>query len=88
MRAHVRQTEKLTKTPNKAKEGAARSVPSGADADTKALEKDLSAALGMKVQIDHKEGTEAGSLVVRYASLEDLDEVCRRLSVTTGAGEI
>ena len=84
----VRQTEKLTKTPNKAKEGAARSVPSGADADTKALEKDLSAALGMKVQIDHKEGTEAGSLVVRYASLEDLDEVCRRLSVTTGAGEI
>ena len=84
----VRQTEKLTKTPNKAKEDAARSVPSGADADTKALEKDLSAALGMKVQIDHKEGTEAGSLVVRYASLEDLDEVCRRLSVTTGAGEI
>jgi ParB family chromosome partitioning protein len=50
------------------------------DADTKALEGDLSASLGMKVSLDHKPGGEEGQLVVRYKSLEQLDELCRLLS--------
>tara|TARA_R110002094_G_scaffold41099_6_gene53515 strand:- start:5091 stop:5990 length:900 start_codon:yes stop_codon:yes gene_type:complete len=49
------------------------------DADTKALEGDLSASLGMKVQLDHAPGDEAGALTIRYKSLEELDELCRLL---------
>ena len=50
------------------------------DADTKALEGDLSASLGMKVEIDHDKGQESGRLVIRYGSLDDLDDLCMRLS--------
>ena len=49
------------------------------DADTKALEGDLSANLGMKVSLSHKPGQESGQLVVQYKSLEELDELCRLL---------
>ena len=50
------------------------------DADTKALEGDLSAALGMKVAINHKADSEEGQVVLNYSSLEELDELCRILS--------
>ena len=56
------------------------------DADTRAAERDLAAALGMKVSIDHVADGEAGSVTVRYGSLEQFDELCRRLLVTTGTG--
>lgn len=49
------------------------------DADTKALEGDLSAALGMNVHLNHTEGEEAGSLTIQYKTLEELDELCRLL---------
>lgn len=52
------------------------------DADTKALEGDLSASLGMKVRIDHKPGREDGQFVISYTSLDELDELCRLLSQT------
>ncbi|MDQ0313737.1 ParB/RepB/Spo0J family partition protein [Amorphus orientalis] len=48
------------------------------DADTRALEKRLSAALGLKVTVAHRP-TGAGELKVRYRTLEQLDEVIRRL---------
>ncbi|MEO0937389.1 MAG: ParB/RepB/Spo0J family partition protein [Pseudomonadota bacterium] len=50
------------------------------DADTKALEEDLSAGLGMKVHLDHKPGAEAGQMVIAYKTLEELDDLCRKLS--------
>lgn len=50
------------------------------DPDTLALEGDLSAALGMKVSIDHKGGGEAGQLTIKYADLEGLDRLCGLLS--------
>lgn len=50
------------------------------DADTKALEGDLSAAVGMKVRIEHKPGGESGRLSIEYGTLEDLDAICRLLS--------
>lgn len=50
------------------------------DADTKALEGDLSAALGMKVVLDHKPGKESGQMTLHYKSLDELDELCRALS--------
>lgn len=47
------------------------------DADTRALEKTLGDALGMVVTIDHRGS--GGELKVRYKSLEQLDDLCRRL---------
>lgn len=48
------------------------------DADTKALEKTLSEALGLKVDIQHK-GDKGGSLVISYKTLDQLEDICRRL---------
>ncbi|MEX0300550.1 MAG: ParB/RepB/Spo0J family partition protein [Kordiimonas sp.] len=49
------------------------------DADTVALEKDLSAAVGLKVSIDH-EG-ETGKVTISYDDLDQLDELCSKLGV-------
>lgn len=82
----VRDTERLVK---KAAQGEAAPKAKSAsrpkddkDADTKALEGDLSAALGMKVAVEHKEGTEQGKIVISYNNLDQLDDICRRLSAT------
>jgi ParB family chromosome partitioning protein len=48
------------------------------DADTAALENDLSEVLGVHVEIRDAGG--AGELRIRYASLEQLDDLCRRLT--------
>jgi len=53
------------------------------DADTRALEADLSAALRMKVSIDHDAGGESGKLVISYEDFDGLDELCRKLSVVS-----
>lgn len=50
------------------------------DPDTRALEDDLSAALGLKVSLDHKPGTEAGQLVINYDTLDQLDDLCGRIT--------
>ncbi|OUS37849.1 chromosome partitioning protein ParB [Rhodobacterales bacterium 56_14_T64] len=50
------------------------------DADTRALENDLSAILRMGVSIDHKTGGESGSVTISYDSLDQLDELCGVLS--------
>jgi ParB family chromosome partitioning protein len=47
------------------------------DADTAALEKRLSDALGLAVTIDHR--GQGGVLTIRYRGVEQLDEVIRRL---------
>ena len=49
------------------------------DADTKALEASLSNMLGLKVQILDK-GEKGGELKIIYRTLEQLDDVCRRLN--------
>ncbi len=51
------------------------------DADTRALESDLSANLHMSVQIDHLPSGEGGKLTISYRSLDQLDLLCRVLSV-------
>jgi ParB family chromosome partitioning protein len=48
------------------------------DADTRAIEKTLSDALGLRVAI-HGNG-ESGELRIRYETLEHLDSLCRRLT--------
>jgi ParB family chromosome partitioning protein len=47
------------------------------DADTLALEKALSDATGLKVTISH--GQKGGEIRIAYRTLEQLDEICRRL---------
>ncbi len=58
----------------------ARNLDAGKDADTRALEKDLSAILAMKVSISHKAGTESGQVVLTYENLDQLDDLCAKLS--------
>ncbi|KAA0913331.1 ParB/RepB/Spo0J family partition protein [Aquicoccus porphyridii] len=78
----VRETEKLVKkgaAPKTQKSGARQ--PAEKDADTVALEGDLSANLGMKVTVNHDTGQESGQVTIRYTSLDDLDELCRKLTL-------
>jgi ParB family chromosome partitioning protein len=63
-------------------EAAGRPVQSRArlrkDADTVALEKRVSDALGLSVSVDHR--GKGGTVHIKYRDLEQLDEVLRRLS--------
>lgn len=79
----VRETERLAKAAHGERAGAgAPRKSSGAekDADTRVLEQDLSANLGMKVVIDHK-GLDGGVLTISYRGLDQLDELCQILSI-------
>ena len=79
----VRETEKLARetssTPKRVKSGAG-SNRFEKDADTRALEADLSANLRMGVSINHEPGGDRGVLTIRYNTLDDLDNLCRTLS--------
>jgi len=71
---NVRETEKLAKgtpTPKPA------TSPAPKDADTVALERDLSNLLGLNVLITAK--GEQGSLTLKYKTLDQLEDVLRRL---------
>ena len=76
---NVRQVEALVR---RVTEGGRQKKPSPAvsgegAADIAALEQDLTDALGMKVDLADRGGK--GELTLRYGSLEQLDELCRRL---------
>ncbi|WP_417230905.1 ParB/RepB/Spo0J family partition protein [Brevundimonas sp.] len=76
---NVRQAEALARQaaegPKPARAGSERDT--GGSADVAALEQDLADALGLKVQLVDRRGK--GELTIRYASLEQLDDLCRRL---------
>lgn len=76
----VRDVERLARKSDDAPK-APKARPETKDADTRALEQDLSAALDMGVSIDHDTGGASGRLTIRYGTLEELDEICRRLSM-------
>ncbi|WP_102106614.1 ParB/RepB/Spo0J family partition protein [Oceaniglobus roseus] len=77
----VRQTEALAKSPKPDHAPRTPTPPKQEkDADTRALELDLSATVGLTVRIDHAPGQESGKVTIAYATLEELDEVCRLLS--------
>ena len=83
---NVRQTERLVQDERQpaakvsavGKPAAAPAPPK--DADTMALERDLSALLGLKVTISFQ--GQGGSLTIHYQTLEQLDDVLQRLSQT------
>ena len=70
----VRDAERLAK--NASQKNAVKKVKiKEKPADTVILETDLSAALKMKVLIDHEVGKENGLISISYRSLEDLDRI-------------
>ncbi len=75
---NVRQTEILARQSNgAAKVNKPKRATFESSADVQALEQDLADALGIKVELRDKDGW--GELTLRYGSLEQLDELCRRL---------
>jgi len=75
---NVRQVEALAQERAQASGKTAKSrARTSKDADTAALEKRLSDALGLTVTIDHR--GQGGVLSIRYRAVEQLDEVIRRL---------
>jgi ParB family chromosome partitioning protein len=77
----VREVEKLVKGQPASKSAGTKLPGAPAkDADTRALEADLSANLRMKVRIEHAPGGQSGELSISYGNLEDLDMLCRLLS--------
>ncbi len=73
----VRQAEALAQMPAAAQREHRPPAAAQKDADMLALEKLLSDTIGMKVSISHKD--RGGELRVAYRTLEQLDDLCRRL---------
>lgn len=79
----VRQVEARAKAAAEETDAAkpVRKAPdTQADADTRVLEGDLSAAIGMRVKISHSGPEGSGEVRIRYKTLDDLDRLCRRLA--------
>jgi ParB family chromosome partitioning protein len=74
---NVRQAERLAKIGKAPRKAAAAPEK---DADTAALERDLTAQLGLKVAVNF--GGRGGSLTIHYRTLDQLDDVLRRLQQT------
>lgn len=73
----ARDAERLAKAPaaEKARPGKVEK-----DADTRAIEGELSAALKMAVRIDHGAAADGGRVTITYKTLDQLDDLLRRLS--------
>ena len=80
---NVRQAERLVQNAKAAGSATAKSRTPGdgdqpKDTDTLALERDLTALLGLKVSINFQGA--GGSLTIHYKTLEQLDDVLHRLN--------
>ena len=78
----VRDAELLAKKAS-LKESKTKNKTNEKPADTVILESDLSAALKMKVSINHEEGKEKGLLSITYKTLDELDRICEKLLKST-----
>ena len=77
---NVRQAEALVKKqkPEPAKKKGTAAAGAEKDADTRALERDLSLKLGLKVEVQFD--GKGGRLVLHYSSLDQLDGVIEKLN--------
>lgn len=82
-RLSVRETEKLTRERKPARQVTRTASESAAaqDADIGALERQLADLLGVSVTIVH--GERGGALTLGYATLDQLDMICQRLTGET-----
>ena len=71
----VREAETLTRS-NPAT--STRKVKAAKDADTRALEKQLADAMGLRIEIK-AQGREGGTLSIKYKTLDQLDGITHRL---------
>lgn len=76
----VRQIEELVRRAPAQRKASPASVKPDKDADTRVLESDLSAAVGMKVEIVHGGSGGSGEVRIRYRDLDDLDRLCQKLA--------
>jgi ParB family chromosome partitioning protein len=74
----VRDAEELSRRHSLAGAAAGTRHVREKSADTRALEREISEALGLTVGISDK-GKAGGTVTIRYATLEQLDDVCARL---------
>lgn len=76
----VRDVEKLIKRAKRPESAPVRAnaTPVAADEDIAMLQRQLGDLLGLNVGINHKAG--AGSVTLHYATLDQLDMICQRLS--------
>lgn len=75
----VREAEKLAAQGKDRPTKAGKKTPAK-DADTRALENELTQALGMRVTIDVKGKGKSGTVKIAFKDLDQLDEVIHRLS--------
>jgi ParB family transcriptional regulator, chromosome partitioning protein len=73
----VRQVEDEARREGRTQARDVAGISRAKDADTKALEKRLSDALGLEVMVDHR--GQGGTLHIKYSDLEQLDEIIRKL---------
>lgn len=74
----VRETERLAQAAKPKKGRQASPAFQGASADIAALERQLGDMLGLRVAIKH--GAKGGQVTLGYATLDQLDMICQRLS--------
>ena len=80
---NVRQTEKLARGGGP-KARRPRRASAGKDADLQALEQEMSNRLGLRVSIEPGEDGHAGAVTIRYQSLDQFDDLLRRLGLSQG----
>jgi ParB family chromosome partitioning protein len=83
---NVRQTEKLARagadpTPKRRK---ASEPAAGKGVDLQALEREMSNRLGLRVSVDPTADGQAGSVTIRYQSLDQFDGLLQRLGLDGG----
>ena len=74
----VRETERLVQSIGEKDDGVTSNVGTQTitdDADTRSLESELSAGLGLKVKVNHAANGKSGTLTLRYKTLEELDRI-------------
>ena len=77
----VRDVERRMRKPATPTGRPSRPRPAGdKDADTKALESDLSAAIGLPVSIEHDAESGTGKISIKYADLGQLDDIIQILN--------
>ena len=77
----VRETEQLVRDQSASKPERLPPRESTKDADTRAIESDLTAQLKMRVRIDHA-GHDGGRVTITYRDLDQLDRLCQMLGGT------
>ena len=78
----VRQAEALARDAKQApkKRRLRRAGEALGDADTRAMEKRLEEATGLKVSLQHMRGGDSGAVTFRYTTLDQFDELVTRLT--------